>query len=52
MLQKITGFFSKILYRWAKQLEKTNDLKQETYSECSKHLTFKKYHYLSHITKS
>ncbi|CAG8466453.1 4550_t:CDS:2 [Diversispora eburnea] len=28
-LQKITGFPKKTLYRWVKQLEETNDLKQK-----------------------
>src|SRR6266498_5108046 len=51
-LQKITGFPSKTLYRWAKQLEETNDLKQGARSGRPKHLTPKKRRYLGRVTKS
>ena len=51
-LQKITGFPSKTLYRWAKQLEETNDLKQGARSGHPKHLTPKKRRYLGRVAKS
>ena len=51
-LQKTTGFPSKTLYRWAKQLEETNELKQGSRSGCPRCLTPKKHHYLGHIAKT
>ena len=51
-LQKMTGFPSKTLYRWAKQLEETNDLEQRTRSGCPKRLTPRKRRYLSRVAKS
>ncbi|RGB30199.1 hypothetical protein C1646_765642 [Rhizophagus diaphanus] len=50
-LQKTTGFPSKTLYRWAKQLEETNDLKQESQSGHPKCLTSRKCYYLGHVAK-
>src|ERR1051325_1849647 len=51
-LQKTTGFPSKTLYRWAKQLEETNDLKQGSCSGRPRRLTPKKRRYLGHIAKT
>ena len=51
-LQKTTGFPSKTLYRWTKQLEETNDLKQGSRSGRPRCLTPKKCHYLGRIAKT
>ena len=52
MLQKMTSFPSKTLYRQVKQFEETNDLKQKTHSGRSKHLIPRKCYYLSYVAKS
>jgi transposase len=51
-LQKITGFPKKTLYRWVKQLEETNDLKQKSRSGRPTRLTPTQRRYLGRIAKS
>ena len=41
-----------MLYRWAKQLEETNDLKQGSHSGHPRCLTANKCHYLGRIAKT
>ena len=48
----MTSFPSKTLYKWAKQLEETNDLKQGTRSGRPKCLTPRKRCYLGRVVKS
>ena len=51
-LQKTTGFPRRTLFRWAKQLKETNNLKQRHRQDRPKLLTPNKRRYLGHIAKS
>ena len=52
VLQKTTGFPKRTLYRWAKQLRETNNLKQRSHLGRPKLLTPNKCYYLGHVAKS
>ena len=51
-LHKATGYPLKTLYRWAKQLKKTNNLKQGSRPGRPRRLTPVQRHYLGRIAKS